>query len=126
MRHRFYHRWFVLLGLLAMIGALLSMPLAATYAYAMSGKASVSTSDAMPAQGDEMPCHKKMKKPCPNCPQKVCPEMGSCLVKCFQPLPAPVSEAGLRGDVIADRVAPAIYAVPPSSLIPPLLRPPSL
>lgn len=125
MRHRFYHRWFVFLGLLAMIGALLSMPLAATYAYAMTGKASVSTSEAMPAHGDEMPCHKKMKKHCPNCPQKVCPEMGSCLVKCFQPLPAPVSEAGLRGDVITDRVAPAIYAVPPSSLIPPLLRPPS-
>ena len=79
----------------------------------------------MSMQGAEMPCH-KMKKSCPDCPQKVCPEMGSCLVKCFQPLPTPVSESRLHRDIVADRVAPAISAVPASSLIPPLLRPPSV
>src|SRR5262245_9076623 len=123
MRRYFYQRWFVFLGMLAMFTALLSMPLTATYAFAMSSKASASADMTMSAQGDEMPCH-KMKKPCPDCPQKVCPEMGNCLVKCFQPLPTPVSEARLHGDVIASRVAPAPSEVPASSLIPPLLRPP--
>jgi hypothetical protein len=125
MRHRFYQRWFVFLGMLAMFSALLSMPLTATYAFAMAGKATATSNMTMSMQGAEMPCH-KMKKSCPDCPQKVCPEMGSCLVKCFQPLPTPVSESRLHRDIVADRVAPAISAVPASSLIPPLLRPPSV
>jgi hypothetical protein len=125
MRHRFYQRWFVFLGMLAMFGALLSMPLTATYAFAMSGNASVSADVKMTAQGGEMPCHKSHKS-CPDCPQKFCPEMGSCLVKCFQPLPTPVSEVHLYRDVVAERVAPAPSAMPASSLIPPLLRPPSV
>ncbi|AGK56883.1 hypothetical protein HYPDE_26003 [Hyphomicrobium denitrificans 1NES1] len=125
MRHRFYQRWFVFLGMLAMFSALLSMPLTAAYAFAMAGTASATAHMTMSAQDAEMPCH-KVKKSCPDCPQKVCPEMGSCLVKCFQPLPTPVSEATLHDDVITDRVAPATSAVPASSLIPPLLRPPSL
>jgi hypothetical protein len=125
MRHRLYQRWFVFLGVLAMFSAFLSMPLTATYAFAMAGKTSATGHMTASMQDAEMPCH-KMKKSCPDCPQKVCPEMGSCLVKCFQPLSTPVSEVHLQGDIITHRVAPALSAVPPSSLIPPLLRPPSV
>lgn len=126
MRNRLFQRWFVTLGMLAMFGALLSMPMTATYALAMAGKTSVTSSNmSMPAAADEMPCHKSMKH-CPDCPQKVCPEIGSCLVKCFQTLPQPVAEARLLRDVIDQRVMPAPTRVTPGSLIAPLLRPPSV
>ncbi len=36
-RNRFYQRWFVMLGMFAMLGALFSVPLTATYALAMAG-----------------------------------------------------------------------------------------
>lgn len=112
--------------MLAMLGALVSMPLTATYALAMAGtRPAVSHHMTVADAKGEMPCHKPMKS-CPDCPQKICPEMGSCLVKCFQPLPAPVSEARLSRDVIVERVAPSSTAVTAGSLIPPLLRPPSV
>jgi hypothetical protein len=124
-RNRLFQRWFATLGMLAMLGALLSMPLTATYALAMAGTPAISHDMSMMDAKGEMPCHKPMK-PCSNCPQKVCPEMGSCLVKCFQPLPVPVSEARLHGDVIGERIAPMPVAITAGSLIPPLLRPPSV
>jgi hypothetical protein len=125
-RNRLFQRWFATLGMLAMLGALLSMPLTATYALAMAGTTPTISHDmSMTDAKGEMPCQKSMKL-CPDCPQKVCPEMGSCLVKCFQPLPPPVSEAQLQGDVITGRVAPMPVAVTAGSLIPPLLRPPSV
>ena len=109
-----------------MFGALIYMPMTATYALAMSGKMSATSGGmSMSAAADEMPCHKAMKH-CPDCPQKVCPEMGNCLVKCFQPLPQPIAEARLQRDVIGQRVMHAPTRVTASSLIPPLLRPPSV
>jgi hypothetical protein len=125
-RIRLVQRWFATLGMFAMLGALISMPLTATYAVAMASAKPVATHGmSMAGAKGEMPCHKPVKS-CPDCPQKVCPEMGSCLVKCFQPLPPPVSEAQLHGDVIIGRVAPMPVAVTAGSLIPPLLRPPSV
>jgi hypothetical protein len=124
-RNRLFQRWFATLGMLAMLGALLSMPLTATYAFAMAGAAPASHHGVSIADKGEMPCQKPMKS-CPDCPQKVCPEMGSCLVKCFQPLPPPISEAQLQRHVITGRVAPMPVAVTAGSLIPPLLRPPSV
>lgn len=110
--------------MLSMLGALVSLPLSATYAFAMSGKASAASGDmSMSASADQMPCRKPAKS-CAGCPQKFCPEMGSCLVKCFQPLPAPVSEARLLGDAISERVAPTLSPLIAGSLTPPLLRPP--
>ncbi len=115
-----------MLGMLAMLGTLLSMPLTATYAFAMAGAARAISHDmSMTDAKGEMPCHKPMKS-CPGCPQKICPEMGSCLVKTFQPLPPLVPETRLQGDVIVGRVAPMPVAVTAGSLIPPLLRPPSV
>jgi len=126
MTKRLFQRWFVALGMVAMLGALVAVPMTASYALAMAGKtAATATKMSMPAAAGEMPCHKPMKH-CPSCPQKVCPEMGSCLVKCFQPLPQPVAEAWLQRDVIDQRVMPAPTRVTPGSLIPPLLRPPSV
>ncbi|MGO4681915.1 hypothetical protein [Hyphomicrobium sp. 2TAF46] len=125
MTKRLFQRWFAVLGMIAMLGAVMAMPLTATYAFAMSGKSETSAKMAMTAKADAMPCHKPMKH-CPSCPQKVCPEMGSCLVKCFQTLQQPVAEAWLQRDVIDQRVMPAPTRVTPGSLIPPLLRPPSV
>lgn len=125
-RNRLYQRWFATLGMLAMLGMIVSMPLTATYALAMAGAQPTSSHHMTMADAKgEMPCHKPMKS-CPDCPQKACPEMGSCLVKCFQSLAAPVSEARRSRDVILGRVAPSLGAVTAGSLIPPLLRPPSV
>ena len=125
MRNRLFQRWFATLGMLAMLGALLSMPLTATYAFAMAGAGPAGHHGTSMADKGEMPCQKPMKS-CPDCPQKVCPEMGNCLVKTFQPLPPLVSETRLQGDVVVGRVAPMPVAVTAGSLIPPLLRPPSV
>ena len=121
---RLYHRCFVFLGILAVFAALVSMPLATTYAFVMAGQAAHVDTMKM-AGADEMPCH-KAAKPCPDCPQKVCPELGTCLVKCFQPVPSPAAEARLITERVSDRVAPTLARVAASSLIPPLLRPPSV
>ena len=80
--------------MLAMLGALISMPMTSTYAFAMAGAKTAAT-----ASMDGIPCHKPVKH-CPDCPQKVCPDIATCLVKCFQPLSPPVAEASLQGDVV--------------------------
>ena len=83
--------------MLAMLGALISMPMTSTYAFAMAGAKTAAT-----ASMDGMPCHKPVKH-CPDCPQKVCPDIGTCLVKCFQPLSPPVAaSASARRDVVGD------------------------
>ncbi len=125
MMKRLFQRWFAVLGMVAMLSALVAMPLTATYAFAMSGNTTASAKMAMSGQADEMPCHKAGKH-CPDCPQKFCPEMANCLVKCFQPLSPPLSDAALYRDIFSDRVAPAPALVTAGSLIPPLLRPPSI
>ncbi len=110
--------------MIAMLGAVVAMPLSSTYALAM---ASSNHAMAKPttAMKHEMPCQKPAK-PCPDCPQKVCPEMGTCLVKCFQPLSSPVAEVGVHRLAVASRVRPASSQVSAGFLIPPLLRPPSV
>lgn len=130
MRHRSYQNCCILLGMIAMLGTLVSMPLTATYAFAMSGQTTAMAMDAphtmdMSSAKAPMPCDGPAKH-CPNCPQKVCPEMGSCLVKCFQPLPSPLAEARFHGEIKRDLVAPGYALITAGSLIPPLLRPPSV
>jgi hypothetical protein len=114
-----YHRWFIVLGLIAMFGAIITVPLTATYAIAKAG--AVPTADTM----NDMPCHKTTKH-CPDCPQKVCPDLGTCLMKCFQSLYQPAAVSQVRGSTVAERVLPAPPEVISDSLIPPLLRPPSV
>lgn len=114
--------------MVAVLGALVAMPLASTYHFAMAGKPSASTMDmkhgVTNAAAEEMPCHKPAKH-CPNCPEKACSEIGSCLVKCFQSLSS-ASAALLDRNVAGERVVPAVSLATIGSLIPPLLRPPSV
>lgn len=124
MTKRLFQRWLAVLGMVAMLSAVMVMPLAAAYASTMSGHAGASATMAMSGTADEMPCHKTDKSH-PDCPQKFCPEMGNCLVKCFQPMAAPIVGAALYRDAVIDRVAPTPALVTAGSLIPPLLRPPS-
>src|SRR3954454_19153836 len=72
---RALHRCFVALGALAMAMALVAIPAGIALASAKADMA------AMSASSDDMPCD----HPCPGC-AKPCPDMGSCLLKCFQPL----------------------------------------
>jgi hypothetical protein len=113
--------------MVAMLSALMSLPLTAAYAFAVSGKSmtamAVDHGMHKQASADEMPCHKPAK-PCPHCPQNVCPYMGSCLLKCFQLLPMPVGEARLDRDLNGERVKPALVRMTLGSPVPPLLRPP--
>ena len=114
---RIYHRWFIVLGLIAMFGAVITMPLTATYA--MAKAAAMSSAGAM---GD-MPCHNAAKH-CPDCPQKVCPELGTCLMKSFQSLFQLVASTPLHRPLVTMRVLPAPPQVADDLVIPPLLRPP--
>lgn len=104
-----------MLGIFAMLAAILSAPATTTYAFAMADQA---------ASAMEMPCHDQ-PDPCPDCAKSACPDMGSCLLKCFQ--------------VVASIPTASLLASPPpaadqtslhgrselGSLISPLLRPPS-
>jgi hypothetical protein len=118
MAKRRSHRWSLVLGMVAMLGSLVTLPMTTSIAVAMAGPTTAATAD-------QMPCHKPAK-PCPDCPQKVCPNMGSCLVKCFQPLSSPVAEVFSQGLVVNSRVLAAPSQVVSGSLTPPLLRPPSV
>ena len=118
-RKRTYHRLSAVLGMVAMLGALIALPMTTSITLAMSGPM-VAKSAA-----HEMPCHKPAK-PCPNCPQKVCPDMGTCLVKCFQTLASPPAETTLPQSTASLRVSPGLSQTANGSLIPPLLRPPSV
>ncbi|MBN8913056.1 MAG: hypothetical protein WC807_09160 [Hyphomicrobium sp.] len=125
MKKRFYRRCFGVLGIFAMLGALVTLPLTSTYTLAMATAHQAAPGDM--AKSDAMPCHKPaQQKSCPDCPQKVCPEIGTCLVKCFQQLvPPPASGVHLEMAVAA-RLSPIADDVVASSLVAPLLRPPSV
>jgi hypothetical protein len=117
---RHFHRWFAALGMVAMLGALAAVPMTTSIALAMAGPMPSAS-----AAAEQMPCHKPVT-PCPDCPQKSCPDMGNCLASCVQPLSSPVAEANLLGMVVSSRVLPALSQVSAESLTPPLLRPPSV
>jgi len=112
---RSLHRWFVGLGILAMAMALVAIPAGVVLASAKSQMVDVA------ASSDEMPCN----HPCPCC-AKPCPDMGSCLLNCFQQLsPAPAQtriEDFQANQPIPPRISRRIAEAP----IPPLLRPPSV
>jgi hypothetical protein len=124
-RRPVYQRWSVVLGMIAMLGAIVSVPLAAAHALQMAAS---QHSQQTAAAKHDMPCHghKPAKaKHCPNCPQKTCPDLANCLAKCLQQLtPLPI-EAQLHGHMIRDGVVPAASQVSAGTLAPLLLRPPS-
>jgi hypothetical protein len=129
-RTRPLYRWSLVLSLLALFGALAAVPLANTYALAMTATAQVGTPSNETRQASSgttaaLPCHKP-GQPCPNCPQKVCPDMSTCLVKCFQTLAPLVAEARLYVTMRGLRMPQAPQQASHDTSIPPLLRPPSV
>jgi hypothetical protein len=118
-KKRLFHRLSAALGLVAMLSAISFAPAMTSAALAME-----LGSPVVAAAQEQMPCHKPAK-PCPDCPQKACPDMSVCVAKCFQPL-TPIAEVSLRGSVSASVLLPASSQVPAKSRIPPLLRPPSV
>jgi hypothetical protein len=118
-RKRLFKRGFVILGMVAMLAALVYVPLSTASALA------IASAPHMQASTGEMPCHKQAKH-CPDCPQKFCLDMAACLAKCFQSFSAPVLEETARTLVASVRLRPALSRAPATSFIPPLLRPPSV
>jgi hypothetical protein len=112
---RTLQRWFVGLGVLAMLMALVAIPAGIALASAKSDMA------AMAGSPDDMPCN----HPCPGC-AKPCPDMGSCLLKCFQPLSNAPVQASVQRYGVQDLVPPGPSRRISEAPIPPLLRPPSV
>jgi hypothetical protein len=98
-----------------MVMALVAIPAGLALASAKSDMA------AMSGNSDEMPC----KHPCPGC-AKPCPDMGSCLLKCFQPLSNFPMQASLQSHSARDHIPPGLSRRITEAPIPPLLRPPSV
>jgi hypothetical protein len=118
-RKRLFKRGFVILGMVAMLAALVYVPLSTASVLA------IASAPHMQASTGEMPCHKQAKH-CPDCPQKSCPDTAACLAKCFQSFSAPVVDETARTFVASTRLRPALSRVPDTSFISPLLRPPSV
>ena len=111
--------------MIAMLGALLVAPVSTPMALAMANAASHAKVAA--AATDEMPCHKPAKqKHCPDCPQKTCANMTACLAKCFQPFAVPVAAVRVPQLQASATILPSLSQAGNGSLIPPLLRPPSV
>lgn len=109
---RFLHRCCFVLGLLAMATALLAIP--ATVSSALAKADMSAASETMPCKGD-----------CPDC-AKPCPELGGCLLKCFNSLFAPPAQATLYSIDMRSFVPLALFQRASDALVPPLLRPPSV
>jgi hypothetical protein len=119
MRRRFAKRWFSVLGMMAMLGMLLAVPVSSNAALAMSVQA-VSV-----AAAGEMPCHEPAK-PCPECPPKGCPGTAACLAKCANTVPSLVPDHVLDAATEPSAIPPGLARVAKTLITPPLLRPPSV
>ena len=75
--------------------ALVAIPAGIALASAKSDMA------AMSASSDDMPCN----HPCPGC-AKPCPDMGSCLLKCFQQLSNAPVQASVQAILCATSLRP--------------------
>jgi hypothetical protein len=107
-----YQRWSLILGLIAMLGAVLAVPAAALAATANAPSSETAVSS-------DMPCHKRL----PDCP-KACPDLASCIVKCLKTqTPAPDAIELLAPKHEAPP-APAQQALLKPTDLPPILRPP--
>ena len=116
MRIRCFNRLRMVVGIVAMLGAIVELPTAATAAVAMS----IAGSTPTPAAADKM-----SHKPCTHCPKKACPDLGACLAKCFQVMYSPLAKSCLLGSAVASRVPPAPSRLVTGKRIPPPFRPPS-
>jgi hypothetical protein len=107
-----YQRWTLILGLIAMLGAVLAVPAAALAATAKAPSSETAVSS-------DMPCHKRL----PDCP-KPCPDLASCIVKCLKTqTPAP-DAIELLVPCHQAPPAPAPQSLMEPTDLPRLLRPP--
>ena len=114
------NRWFALLGLVAMVTGLMAVVLTAPVAkmdHAMMGHSASHGADQSGVTG----CAH-----CPNCPHEGCPDLAGCLAKCFQPIFDMTKTAATFEPAVHTQVTMAAMPVLGGSLIPPLLRPPSV
>ncbi|MGQ0457233.1 MAG: hypothetical protein ACT4OU_09240 [Hyphomicrobium sp.] len=113
-------RCFVVLGMLAMLGMIAAVPLGSALAGEKAGMA------ATEHGAGDMPCHKPVKseKPCPDCPEKACPDGVACMVKCFQQLSGVLSKSPAFAIPVIEVGALAPDAPPPRASPAPPLRPP--
>ena len=121
MRRGRFFRLCLVLGAVAMFGATIELPVAATTAVAKT----MSAAKASTAAPDQKTSHKSAK-PCSHCPNKAGFDMGSCLVKCFQAFYSPAAKFVLLGFVVTSRGPPPALSLPAvGTSVPPSLRPPS-
>ena len=119
-----------MLGMLAMLGAVLSVPLSTAHALQLQTTAAQHVEHAASTEGD-VPCHghevvKTEHKHCPDCPQKTCPDLGSCLAKCAQQLPLLPVGVRVQAGIVRHHILPAPAQESAGTLTPQLLRPPSV
>lgn len=108
--------------MLAMLGLVAAVPLGSAVAADKAGISMATTDHA----AVDMPCHKpvKSKKPCPDCPQKTCPEGAACMVKCFQQLSAVLAKSLMFAMPLTARAVRLPDVAPAGAFPPPPLRPP--
>ena len=88
MRIRRFNRLRMVVGIVAMLGAIVELPTAAIATLSMAMAA-----PAAPHAAADQTSHKS----CAHCPKKACPDLGACLVKCFQIMYSPLAKSCLPG-----------------------------
>ncbi len=107
-----------ILGVLAILGTVVSVP--AGFANAFASKNFDMAAMAMAGSED---CPKQVD-PCPDCLSKICPDAGSCLVGCVNSLPSPLANNYARVAVLKEGLSLLSAPRPAGTLSPPLIRPP--
>ena len=119
----------VCLGMIAMLGAVVSFPLSAAHALAMlaapaSGHMMSHDGGTQVGQAQTATAGEDCHKPCPNCPEKGCPDLNACLAKCVQAMAQPAIAADVPVATTLLQVTHRSSLVAAGLLVPPLLRPP--
>jgi hypothetical protein len=126
--HKF---WLLILGILAMLSSMMSVTLVGRMAGPLQQMVQSSVSHATAivvptlSHAAAMPCHKQTK-PAPRCPKSICPDIAICLAKCVQQAPALLALDAVPAMIMQRIGWPAPDQIFAGSLIPPLLRPPSV
>ena len=121
MRTAWLRNCFCILGMLAMLGTMASVPLASVNAVAPAINMNMATMDTSAAGSEGC---RKQANPCPECSKKICPELASCLVQCVNSLPAPAANEHRRVTNAKEDLPFSSAPSPAGILISPLIRPP--
>ena len=121
MRKAWPHYCFCILGLLAMLGTVVSEPPASANVLVPTTNMSMATMDMSAARSEGC---QKQAAPCPDCAKKICPELASCLIQCVNSLSSPATHEHRRVASTKERLTFSSAASPAGILIPLLIRPP--